>query len=333
MKLNLIHIYSSIIIIISLIYGFLVSSGFYGYNIDYYVEYSRNNLVYPFILDRLGSLLSTLHVFGFSVGLYLTSFTLSLSSGFFIKKCFRINLANKTFSQNNYKFFLIFLFIYLITLHIHPIIMSTSGAMRQGWVMSFVFFSLTLIFYEKFLLSFFFILIATVMHKSGIIYFYYLVSTFLVYKILKKFTYNKLILLFFFGCIFFLINLFIFFQIKIYKFDGSDSRIVFGDFRLFWCFFNALYICIYLYGYKFNLSSSIKYPALFLYIASWANIAFYILGFNFQYERMNMIIGVPYIYITALMIKKKFFIYIVLSSTLFYLFLTIYQGMYTIGLV
>ncbi len=131
-----------LIIFFSLIYSILHGEGFYGFNIDYYEEYSKKNLKIEFqfdliVFDSLGLSLSTLTLFDKNIGVHLLSFILAFSSGILLKKFLEIR---KIYS--NIYFFLIF----LLMLHIHPIIMSTSGAMRQGWAMSFLFIS----FYELF---------------------------------------------------------------------------------------------------------------------------------------------------------------------------------------
>lgn len=333
MKINLnTAISQTTIIFISLLYGFLNGSGFYGYNIDYHLEYYKENLSYPLIFDKLGIILSTLTINKFHVGVYLTSFIISFSAGIFINKCIKINFVNKFIKKNTYHY-LFFLFIYLLTLHIHPLIMSTSGAMRQGWVMSFIFFSLTLFLNQKLFLGLIFSFIAIFMHKSGVIYFSYLLFTFISLGFLKKVKnyYNLIFLLFFFGITLTLVSSFFMYQLKIQNIFQAYDRVVYGDFRLFWLFFNLTYICIYCYFSKSNLFPLFDYPALFLYFSSWGNISFYILGYNDQFERLNMIIGVVYIFLSALILKKYFFM-ITFILIIFYLFLTIYQGMYSIGL-
>jgi hypothetical protein len=154
-----------IILAISLCYGYIVGAGYYGFSNDFYAEYYKNNLIYPSFREIAGSLLSTLTIFNIHLGVELTSFFLALSVGLLIRSFF---ISNNKYSIN------IFLFIFLITLHTHPLIMSTSGAMRQGWVMSIVYIALSfiissnkiIILNNKILLpsSFFFLVIF--FHKS-----------------------------------------------------------------------------------------------------------------------------------------------------------------------
>ena len=144
-------IFNFFIFIISIFFGYLCGAGHYGFNIDYYVTYSVKNIVfhgdgnYRSIFDFLGASLSTLAIFDHHIGVYLTSFVLALSSGLIIKKFFIHKGSNSIF---------IFFVVYLLTLHSHPIIMSTSGAMRQGWAMSFIFFSFYMLLSRKKFLSF-----------------------------------------------------------------------------------------------------------------------------------------------------------------------------------
>ena len=70
------------ILLLSIIFGILIQSGFYGFNIDYYAEYYKPNLYYHLIFDRLG--ITTLTIFNFQIGLFLTSF--SSFSGLLILK-------------------------------------------------------------------------------------------------------------------------------------------------------------------------------------------------------------------------------------------------------
>lgn len=332
MKINLNTGFIQIIIIfISLIYGFLNGSGFYGYNIDYYYEYSQNNLRYKIIFDKLGIILSTLTINEIHIGVYLTSFIISFSAGNFTYKCFEINRENKVVKKNIYYSF--YLFIYLLILHIHPSIMSTSGAMRQAWVMSLIFLCLIFIMDRKFFFFFICSFLMIFMHKSGIIFFFYFILTFISFYILNKIKsyYDQLILLVFFGIIFLLALYLFLYGLKINKIFFTYERIVRGDFRLFWFFINLIYICIYLYLYNTFSSSLFKLPALFIYFSFWGNICFFLVGYNDQYERLNMIIGVASLLILALMMRNFFYI-ITLTGFIFYFFLTIYQGMYTIGL-
>ena len=219
------------IILISIAYSILQNTGFYGFNIDFYREYIKPNLWYYGIRDKLGMGIATLTIFNYHLGVGVTSLFLAISSGFLLLGFFKLK------SLNSYILFILF---YLIILHIHPVIMSTSGAMRQGLAMSFIFLSIFFLINGKKYLSIFFILISVFLHNSGIIFFIlYFIS--LIFTSLSKFFVEKfyLIFLFFFGIfIFFLANNFL-------NLLDKESIIIGGDFRFFWLFINLIYIFIF----------------------------------------------------------------------------------------
>jgi hypothetical protein len=307
------------ILAISLVYGILVGKGIYGFSNDYYAEYFKGNLIYPSIREKLGSLLSTLTIYDKHVGVELTSFMLAFSVGLLIKAFFIFK---------NQKSIFIFLFIFLLTLHTHPIIMSTSGAMRQGWVMCFVFLSFTFILNKKDILSFLFIIVAIFLHKSGLFFFIIYLTTVASMVIEKKIKQKKL-LFFIIGSIFFITCC-----LGLYFLGWSrvDHRIVSGDFRYAWLFVNIFYIFFFLNTFKFHLSFPRKFISSFLYLHACAAPSFFVMGLNWQYERINMIIGIPIILIMGSFFNKKSsYLYLIILLCM-YLFLTIYQGMYSIGL-
>ena len=308
------------ILAISLVYGILIGQGMYGFSNDYYEEYFKSNLIYPSIRDKLGALLSTLTIYDKHIGVELTSFFLAFSTGLLIKAFFIFK---------NQKSIFLFLFIFLLTIHTHPIIMSTSGAMRQGWVMCFVFLSLTFILKEKKVLSFLFIVIAIFLHKSGLLFFIIYLVTVVGMMIEKKIKQKKM-LLFLIGNIFFIICCLGFYFLGWSK---INNRIVAGDFRYVWLFVNIFYIFFYFNTFKFHSSSPRKFISSFLYLHACAAPSFFVMGLNWQYERINMIIGIPIILIMGSFFNKKSsYLYIIILLCI-YLFLTIYQGMYSIGLL
>ena len=310
------------IIFISIIYGYLVGAGLYGFSNDYYAEYYQSNLLYPHFYDKLGSLLSTLTIFETHIGVYLTSFILSFSTGYILKCFFEI--------KQKYSYFAFF-FIFLITLHVHPVIMSTSGAMRQGWAMSCIFFSIALILRDKNKLSLLFIFFAIFMHKSGLIFFFiYLMShlTFFLTQGLKT-KYVTLFAILLVGIVSFFLAIY---MALLSGFSSSDHRIVAGDFRFAWLIVNLCYIFFFFLTYDNQKKKQIKRICLFLYIHASTAPGLLYMGLNWQYERINMVIGILLILVISLFLKKNsFYLYLTLAMCT-YLFLTIYQGMYSIGL-
>ncbi|WP_435088587.1 EpsG family protein [Candidatus Pelagibacter bacterium nBUS_29] len=307
------------ILIISLTYGFYVGEGFYGYSNDYYAEYYQSNLIYPSIREKLGSYLSTLTINKLHIGVHLTSFFLAFSSGILLRAFFKIKAQNST---------IIFLFIYIVILHTHPIIMSTSGAMRQGWTMVFIFFSLSALLEDKKFLSIFFILISVFLHKSGLFYFMIYLVMLINLNIHKRFK-NKKFLLVTMGISFFVFSCYGLFFLG---WSSAKHRIVAGDFRYLWLVVNLIYIYFYFYNFHIKLPKPIKNVAIFLYFHACSSPAFLVMGLNWQYERINMVVGIPLILMISSYFTKKSS-YLCLSLLLcMYLFLTIFQGMYVIGL-
>lgn len=312
-------LFNLLILFISIIYGILVGSGFYGYNSDFYAEYSRNNIIYYIIFDGLGYFLSSLTIFGKHIGVYILSFLLSFASGFVIKNFFALKNLNSI---------LYFIILYLTILHIHPIIMSTSGAMRQGWTMSLVYLSIILYTQKKYNWSFLFIFISIFTHKSGLIFLIIYFFTITNLKILLSLGKYKYIYIYFSGIIFSLIS-YLYFNYKV----TSPSRIVAGDFRYAWMLINTVYLFSFITFFKFYYNSNARFISLFLYYFSFFVPVILFVELNYHYERLNMMMGIIYIFVLGLVLKNK--IYKIYLSIIFflYLFLTISQGMYTHGLV
>ena len=310
------------ILFVSFIFAYLAQTGFYGFNIDFYKEYHKSNLFYQYPwFDRLGAAIATLTISNIHLGVGVTSFILATSSGFLILSFFKLKKQNSYF---------IFLIIFLITLHVHPIIMSTSGAMRQGLAMAFLFFAISLLIHDRKLWSFISMFFVLFMHKSGIVLFALFVATFICLSFVKKMKNYQFILFIIIVLIFFLISSY---GITFTKFDEKTHRVVYGDFRYLWLLINLLFIFFYLFVFIKIDNFKLKYVSTYLFLHAFVAISFLFMGLNYQYERINMIISMLLILVVGSMFKKKQGYIYILSSLGFYLFLTIYQGMYSIGLI
>ena len=322
MSINNYRYYYACVVFISLVYSYLTNSGFYGFNIDFYKEYSKSNLFWEYSLrDRLGVGISTLTIFNKHIGVGITSFLLSISSGFLLISMFQIKKLNSVF---------IFLIIYLMLLHIHPIIMSTSGAMRQGIGMSLIFMSFFFYFNKKKFLSFLFFFISIFMHRSLILFFFIYLFTIFILKFLKYFHINiKILILIFAGFLIFFLNslLILFFETNL------SSRVIYGDFRLAWLIINLSFIFIFLIYLIKDYLFIIKFEFVYLYFFSSFAPSFYYMGLNWQYERINMVVSILYIFFLGLFFNKRSAYIYYSTAILVYLLLTIYQGMFSIGLV
>ena len=111
--------------------------------------------------------------------------------------------------------------------------------------------------------------------------------------------------------------------------DGFvTTRIIGGDFRWPFVFIGFVYVILSFF-YKSLLDNSFS---LSLYFMGFAILPVLMHGLNWQYERFGMVILIPYILSFGFILNKRSYkIYLILSFFLLYL-LTIYTGMYSIGL-
>ena len=313
---------SVIILLVATLYALIVGWGWYGFGSDYYFAYIQgmewnNPNAKPF--DFLGFKVATLVINEFYIGVYIVTFIMTLSTGFLIRECIK-------FKQSYSLIF--FLLIFLIAIHTWPIIMSTSNAMRQGLTMSFMFLTLISSFRKNYYWMIFFSPFAIFMHKSGLFLIVCIFVATFSSELLKTYSHKrKAIINFLFGT-FLLISIYYFFDIFIIKEDFVITRIIGGDFRWPFVFIGFVYVVLSFF-YKSLLDNSFS---LSLYFMSFAILPILMHGLNWQYERFGMIILIPYILSFGFILNKRSYkMYLILSFFLLYL-LTIYTGMYSIGL-
>ena len=309
------------LILISLLYGVLLNNGFYGYNTDFYKEYHKENLFlqYP-IFDRLGILIATLTVNKIHIGVGVTSFLLSFSTG----------LLLLTFFKKDGKNSLIYFFIiHLILIHSHPVIMSTSGAMRQGLMMSSLYFSLYFLAEKKYVYSFIFAFAMMFLHKGGLIFLCLYFSTLFLLVSLKQIKNFNILILTFSGILIFSLSSF---GIYIKDLHTLNHRVIYGDFRFMWFTINFFYIFYFFFFYKKKDNFFVNFIKIFLFLHAFLSPSLLFIGLNWQYERINMVIGIALILVISTIFNKLSSSIFILTATGLYLFLTIYQGMYSIGL-
>ena len=313
---------SVVISLISIIFALLVGSGLYGYGTDYYHAYANGfefNKPAAVGLDYLGFVVSTFAVKGFHIGVHIVTFILSLSSGFLIRECMKFK---KSYSLS------FFFLTFLIAIHTWPIIMSTSNAMRQGLTMSFIFLVLISSFSKNYYRMIFFSFFAIFMHKSGLFLVMIVIFAAILNKLCETFSHkNKFMINFSIG-VFLLIATYYSVNIFTLPKDHVPSRVIAGDFRLAFVLIGFMYV-LFSFFYKSILANSLS---LSLYYFSFISPAFLMNGLNWQYERLGMMMLIPYILSFGFAVNKSSYkIYTVLSFLLLF-FLTIYEGMYSIGL-
>ena len=201
--------------------------------------------------------------------------------------------------------------------------MSATNAMRQGYCMSLVFFSFSMLLQNKKKLSLFFLISSVFLHKTGIFFLLIFFNFLIVKKLIQYFKENsKRIFLFLFAIFLIIIT---FYSYRLFLNTGKVFRVVNGDFRLAFLIINISFIIYFIYKYEFLLKYDV---ALFLFIFSCSAIPVLLIGYNWQYERLNMMMTLPYIFISGLLFNKRSIVMCWMILILTLLFLTIYQGMY-----
>jgi hypothetical protein len=309
-----------LVLLVSFIYAVAMGYGLYGFGNDYYAVYSSGNLVNFYNLsDRLGYIISTLTIFNIYLGVYISSFLLAFSLGTLLSAFFKFL---QLYSLIN------FLLIFIIFLHTWPIYLSTSNAMRQGILMS-ILFLLFSFFFEKKKNYFFFMILFSIsffIHKSSLFFNFIFIAIFIIKPIIIKIKKNQIRLLLFLFAFF----LFILFGTVIDFFLSFDqlihfSRIIGNDNRFLFLLLNICYIIIFTIRYQFLLSSNIN---LYLYIFSFLVIPILLKGLNWEYERLIMMMLIPYFLSIGTLFKKEqiFFLWFSLASVI--LFFTYYLGIF-----
>tara|TARA_Y100000389_G_C17453402_1_gene516348 strand:+ start:53 stop:1024 length:972 start_codon:yes stop_codon:yes gene_type:complete len=308
--------HTQIILIFSFIFCIIIGSGVYGFGNDWYAAYFKSNLDWNYwYRDQLGWRISTLTIYGFHIGVYVTTFILACSSGILIENFFKLKKINSV------SYFSIILFI---VIHTWPIIMSTSNAMRQGLSMSFLFFFISAYMNDKKFLGFFFILLATFTHTSGPFYFILYITMQSLLFLSKFFVKNYSLALIYFVTSF-LLSILIYVLLSMFVPIESATRIIHGDFRLPFMIINLSFILFFTYNYELLLNNPVN---IFVYLFSSIALVLLFMGYNWQYERLCMMMLIPYILTIGIYIKKIYAIayYFVVFGML--LSLTFLTGMY-----
>ncbi len=304
-----------IIIITSSFFSFLIGSGFYGYGVDYYAAYHIPNLKWGGIYDRYGYAVSTFTIEGIHLGVHIVTFILTVSLGFLLRE----------FSKFKQDYSIIFfILLYLVSIHTWPIIMSTSNAMRQGLTMSFIFLVLITSNRRNYFWMILFSFFAIFMHKSGIFLITVVFFSVLINLLSVKFSYkSKMLINFFLGVVLLISAYYFLYSSNLYN-DGKPSKIINGDFRWAFVLISIVYVSL-----SFLFKSLLSNPiSLSLYYFSFISPAILMNGLNWEYERMGMMMLIPYILSMGMFLNKASYRFYVIIVFLILLLLTIYMGMY-----
>lgn len=308
--------FSSILIIIfSFLFGLIVGSGFYGYGNDYYSSYYEANLDWGGLFDRLGYILATLTINNVHIGVHTVTFILSLSAGFLIREHVKF--------KESYSL-IFFIFLYLVAIHTWPIIMSTSNAMRQGLTMSFIFLALVAGSRKNVWFFLIFTLLSVLTHNSGLLLAAIIVFSYIVNNFLQNYSDNSKVILNFLIGSFLLIAAYSFLKIAGLVELNKPTKIIGGDFRGAFIMIGSLYIsCAFFFksilANTFNLS---------LYYFSFIAPALLLNGLNWEYERLGMMMLIPYILSFGILLNRPSYKLYLIITFILLLLLTIATGMY-----
>ena len=173
------HSFKVLIFIISLIYGYAMNLGIYGFGKDFYANYSNANMFVGGYEDRIGWIIATATIGDFHIGVFLTSFLISFSVLNMIVHFTELTLKKRLH-------LIIFLIISLIILHSWPILMSTSNAMRQGIMMSFIYLSLVALDRKENFKALMYVILMLLSHKSGLLFLSMLISAVVYDRFISK---------------------------------------------------------------------------------------------------------------------------------------------------
>tara|TARA_B100000242_G_C43039508_1_gene484848 strand:- start:335 stop:1294 length:960 start_codon:yes stop_codon:yes gene_type:complete len=309
-KLNSNHILVSI----AIMYAFIVGEGFYGFGHDYYATYYKSNIAWGKWHDQLGYQIATLTILDIHLGIHITSFILALTSGLLIKDHLR---AKGIFSLP------LFFLIFVIVIHTWPVIMSTSNAMRQGIAMSFLFVST--IFFARRKPGYFILILlfASFCHKSVLIFFPIILVSYFLSHISKNILFHLIM-----GLVAFILSLVSIPDLYVISDHKSmivgETRIISGDYRLPFLIFALAFIIL---G-TLKPGNIYKGYNIFIFYFSFIFPAFYFAGLNWQFERIGMVMLIPYILSFGSFLTKNMDRIYLCSTFITLLVMTFYTGMY-----
>jgi len=304
------------IFFISFVFALIVGSGLYGFGNDFYAAYYKSNIHWGGIRDRLGWMISTFTIYKVHIGVYLVSFLLAISTGLiFIKTSYRYFEKNKLF----------FFACYIMLLHTWPIIMSTSNAMRQGVSMSFLFIALYFLLSKRYSWYLVSLVLVVMTHKSGILLASLLAGFNLCSNLIQNrfdslYTHRNLLII---TC--FLSAIILYFVISLIFQNHVESKIIMGDYRYPFLLINTVYIFIYA-KYLFIKFNQVD---IFLLVCSFIFPVFLFHEFNWEYERLNMMILILYMISFSKIFVDRDKKTAILFATTLLLFMTVFTDMYT----
>lgn len=300
--------------------------GVYGFGTDYYRAYIPTGTYFhnSFLVNihnvmaikkNVGWFITTIHYKEIPIGLGLVSLLLAYATGVLLL----------TESQlTKYKFPK---FSYIILLHCWPIIMFATNVVRQGLLIALIYLSIILYTYNFKKLSVILILCTLFVHKIAFLFAPVLLFSIIIIEVDKMIAIKKVI----FHSLNSLITILI--LVLVYKFfyinnpfgyRPIDSRAIGGDFTKIFFLINIFYISYFLIkDFTFEIIS------LFLFYASMVFIPFFLVGYSWEYERLNMSIIILYIIcLSREVMLTNVRNFLIFTSALSLFLISYYQGIF-----
>lgn len=292
----------------------ITSLGLYGYGRDFTNAYYGNPIAWDQIKAPGWNIAGTM-IGSLALGPFLVAFILPLSIYLLIKQHLNIkeNL-NRTIVNTS--------FVFLI--HNWATILPILNALRQGLATGpfyLIILSLDKLNKRKKNLEIIFLIILSLtlnfLHKLGTLFFIVLSLSYIILKI--KESQRRLSLL----ISSFLIS---FFLIEYYGIGNVSTRVIGLDLRLPFFIFASLYCSFILFFRKKEFIS--KFIFIVPFYMNIFSIAFLILGYNFEFERLQMAVFIPQYIAFISILKNKYKYLILLFSSLIFFLITIYAGIF-----
>ena len=297
-----------------IIFPIIASLGLYGYGLDFINSYYNNYLPWD-ENHAVGWNIAATMLGSIALGPFLVAFILPFSIYLLIKEHLNIKQnLNRTIVNTS--------FIFLT--HNWAIILPILNAIRQGLVTGP--FYLIILALDKFnerkknlemILLIILSLTLNFLHKLGILFFLILSLSFIILKI--KESQRRLLLL----ISSFLIS---FIVIEYYGIGNVSTRIIGLDIRLPFIIFAGLYCSFILFFRKKEFIC--KFIFIVPFYMNIFSIAFLIVGYNFEFERLQMAVFIPQYIAFLSILQNKYKYLILLFSSLILFLITIYAGIF-----
>lgn len=296
---------SAVYTILGVFFSLFVYLGGYGFGHDYYAAYKRINVSSTGILDWLGWKLATLGLGDQHIGVFVVTFLLTMgTAASFLLRGSGTNIMSVA--------------AYFFALHSWPIIMSTSNAMRQGVAMSFLYLGLYFMKSSRYILALVFFSLMTFSHKSGLIFLGMLMVLWFHRFFFHRFRFSSffLIICSVVGSVFLALILILFVGVE------EESRVIAGDIRAPAVLIMVGYLLLWIF--KGDRNDPIQ---RFLVVCCVTIPVVLILGLNWQFERLFMIISLLLVIFYSEFTGKWRSVALLFSFFLFWS-ATVYMGMF-----